>query len=738
VDLSFDEIHDAISAIAGGGVFELRFLGLNKFQVDAGYFDNAADATTAVVAGQNYYKGMYITPNPVIPDLLARSVNRITPRATTQTHDHEVIRRRWLLVDIDAIRPAGICSTETEHQAALSRAYTICSTLGVLYNFPDPMIIDSGNGAQLMYRLNEENSDEVRDEIQAFLHALKALFSDAVCEVDITVYNAARIWRIPGTWNRKGDSTADRPHRRGKVLKYADPFRNLSLIQVLRFNAAHGHLTKLTPKPATKGINRYEYPADERLYQRLNEYAMRSIPAWVQHFFPSARQYKEGYRVASVDIGLDYEEDLTLHPWPLGIKYFGVGDQGDATQGRRTPISVIAEYSLHSDKATAAHALSAHLNFPLTEFAPVVQTAATPSVVGNTASAEMTSLLGASVPKPKYQFATGVRSIADLQRKEFKKIKWVLQDVLPTGNMLLAARPKMRKTWLALQLGIAIASGRMFLDWQAIKGDVLLLALEDNERRIQNRMKILQMFDVVPPDLSGFRYWTGGMDYDQSGRLRLTNPEEAAATLEAFPRGDAGVDALDQYLEEYPNTSTVFIDTLAHFRGPRMSRDVYQSDYDSMTPLTKLAARRNVLIVPIHHEKKGNADRGAGGDFMEDVSGSAGITGGSDGVISIKGRRGRQEDNEARQILISGRDVPYDYAVDVAFDAERGGWLKAARQDIKVAIKALLQQHPFLNHKDIQSLIPNATQNRLYQAIAEMKMAGEVEHTRFGFKLKEV
>ncbi len=42
--------------------------------------------------------------------------------------------------------------------------------------------------------------------------------------MDTSVGNAARISRLPGTWNRKGEDTTDRPHRRAKVLSYPDTF----------------------------------------------------------------------------------------------------------------------------------------------------------------------------------------------------------------------------------------------------------------------------------------------------------------------------------------------------------------------------------------------------------------------------------------------------------------------------------------------------------------------------------
>ncbi len=712
-----------------GAVFELRMLGKRNGHIDSGYFDDCAAAANAIISSQAYYKGIYFTPNPVSTEAQARAFNRVQPWAKVTTSDTEITRRKWLLIDIDPKRMKGVSSNAEEHANALKLAHDLAATLSLLYGFPDPLISDSGNGAHVDYRIDEPNTDEVRDTIHDFLRILKAQHDSDKVEMDVTVYNAARIWRVPGTWARKGDSTPDRPHRKANIVKHADAFKVLNLSQVMRYNADHAALLKANSTNPTTKKNANEYPPDEVLYKRLNDYAMRNVKSWVLTFFPTARDYKEGYRVSSEDIGQSHEEELTIHPWPLGIKYFGVADQGDTNEGRRTPISVIAEYSLFTtDKALAARKLSDCLNYPITEMGSLVSSQPLMSEPG----AGMGALLGAKGP---INFK-GIRSIADLRQKQFKEIKYIIEGVLPTGNMLLAARPKMRKTWLALQLALAIARGRKFLDWQCNKGDVLFLGLEDNDRRIRNRIDILTKFDIDIGDLTGFRYWTGGMDYNAAGQLVVSDPQQHAETLKAFPRGQEGADAIEQYLDEYPLTTTIFIDTLAHFRGPRMSRDVYQEDYESMMPLTKIAARRNVLIVPVHHEKKGNADRERGGDFLEDVSGSAGITGGADGVISIKGRRGTQVENESRKLLISGRDVPYDYEVDMAFDADTGGWRKAAREDIKVAIRAWLTKMPFMNQRDLMNLIPDAGQARLYKALTDMKMDGEIELGRYGYSLK--
>lgn len=727
----YAELERAFTAFTEPGqVFEVRLLHHNKKRVDAGYFDHPSHAATAIAALQEQYAGIYYTPNPVAPDLAARSYNRISSWAVLTTMDNHILRRKWLMIDIDPDRPSGISSTQAEFDAAFKVANTIAGMLEFEYGWPRPYINISGNGSHVLYHMDEDNSEQVRDTIQVFLKTLNGRFADLGCSVDTTTFNAARIFRVPGTWARKGDNIPARPHRKAVIMAQPLTHSRVSLAQMQAFNSANVRYLPAAARQTQTAPKRNEYPDDEKTYRGLNEHAMNRVKEWVPIYFPSAREYKEGYRVASADLGLDHEEDLTIHPWPLGIKYFGVSDQGDATEGRRTPISLLAEFSTAGDKAKAARALASTLKVPLSEFDIIAQT----NPMGLDTGAGATNLPGTKATAPQYDFRR-VPSMADLQQKAFKEPVWVIPNVLPTGNLLLAARPKMRKTFLALQLAIAVCGGRKFLDWKCNQGDVLFLGLEDNERRLKSRIKLLQTLELNPPDLSGFRYWTGGVDISPTtGKPFVSNPDEAARTYAAFPRGQAGVDALEKFLDMYPKTKLVIIDTYAHFRDQSNNRDVYQRDVDQMIPITAMAARREVCVIVVHHEKKGLASQESG-DFMEDASGTSGITGTVDGVISIKGKRGMQEQNEERQIFISGRDIPNDIALDMCFDAERGGWLPAARQDVRNSILTLLGRHPYMTQQEFGSVLPNVSRSRISQVLTTMKFENLIVLNRAGYSL---
>jgi hypothetical protein len=89
-----------------------------------------------------------------------------------------------------------------------------------------------------------------------------------------------------------------------------------------------------------------------RRFGDINERALANLDKWVRQIFPTAKKTRRGgYRVSSADLGRGLEEDLSIDP--RGIKYFGVCDQGDPRQGRRTPVALVAEWR-HVEQPQAA------------------------------------------------------------------------------------------------------------------------------------------------------------------------------------------------------------------------------------------------------------------------------------------------------------------------------------------------------------------------------------------------
>jgi hypothetical protein len=218
-----DEIHRALHAIIEPGqVVEFRALGVStphypRPHTVSGYFDDL-DKLARAATGLTKAKGIYVTPNPLKPALLSRASNRLraVDRQDPLTADHDVLARRWLLIDCDPVRPAGISSTDEEHELALARMRAYHAWLRE-QDWPAGLEADSGNGGHLLCPVDLPNDEVSTQLLKRCLEALAHRFDDAHVTIDRTVYNAARIWKLYGTMARKGDNTVERPHRLSRL-----------------------------------------------------------------------------------------------------------------------------------------------------------------------------------------------------------------------------------------------------------------------------------------------------------------------------------------------------------------------------------------------------------------------------------------------------------------------------------------------------------------------------------------
>jgi P4 family phage/plasmid primase-like protien len=217
-----------------GQTFEVRILEAQRagYQYPltmTGCFDNPAllpsTLRSAMLSGA---KGFYITLNPVDPVLLARSHShlRVARRGET-TADANILRRRWLLVDCDPVRPSGLSATDPEKSAAEERALAVRETLRSA-GWPEPVLADSGNGFHLLYRVELPTGSDL---VKRCLEALALRFDDATVSIDRTVFNPSRIVKLYGTLTQKGDHCPDlgRVHRMSRLLEVPEPVEVVSV-----------------------------------------------------------------------------------------------------------------------------------------------------------------------------------------------------------------------------------------------------------------------------------------------------------------------------------------------------------------------------------------------------------------------------------------------------------------------------------------------------------------------------
>ena len=213
-----DEKHilDAMNIITDGwkSTREIRILSATKeytqngqtkrtFMKQAfhGYFNSGQkliEALKGIDADAIYY-----TLNPVKQELIARANNKIIEtKKNPTTSDKDILKREYILIDVDPVRASGIPSNNEQHKKAKNKAIQIGYYLKN-QGWNDPLLINSGNGYHIQYRINEDSNDG--GLVEQTLKSLANRFDDESIKVDIGVFNPARITRLPGSINRKGD-----------------------------------------------------------------------------------------------------------------------------------------------------------------------------------------------------------------------------------------------------------------------------------------------------------------------------------------------------------------------------------------------------------------------------------------------------------------------------------------------------------------------------------------------------
>src|SRR5690242_19890502 len=86
----------------------------------------------------------------------------------------------------------------------------------------------------------------------------------------------------------------------------------------------------------------------------------------------------------------------------------------------------------------------------------------------------------------------GASNAAALMWEDLPPIRYIVPNLIAEGLTLLGGKAKLGKSWLLLGTAIAVAMGGYALSSIRVEqGDVLYLALEDNKRRLQKRLRQL-------------------------------------------------------------------------------------------------------------------------------------------------------------------------------------------------------------------------------------------------------
>lgn len=75
-------------------------------------------------------------------------------------------------------------------------------------------------------------------------------------------------------------------------------------------------------------------------------------------------------------------------------------------------------------------------------------------------------------------------TLQELYKQPIEPISWLVEGLLAPGLYFLGGSPKVGKSWLALQLCLAVSRGEPFLGFKTRWNEVLYIALEDGSRKL--------------------------------------------------------------------------------------------------------------------------------------------------------------------------------------------------------------------------------------------------------------
>lgn len=256
---------------------------------------------------------------------------------------------------------------------------------------------------------------------------------------------------------------------------------------------------------------------------------------------------------------------------------------------------------------------------------------------GRKAGRPSSDRLGGTVELPR---KWGSLSAAALAGMKFDPLRFVVPHILPEGLTLLAGKPKFGKSFFVLDIAVAVASGgKAFGSIQCESRDVLYLALEDSQRRLQDRLRKMLPY--------------GG---DMPARLIL---ETTAKRI-----GEGLLEQLTGWLDDHPDAGAIIIDVLRCVK-PRSTGKLsgYDEDANALNDLQRLAASRpGLAIIVVHHTRKMEAD-----DPYDTISGTLGLTGVAD-TLMVLAKHG-----DVAKLSAQGRDLD-GYEKAMTRDPMTGGW----------------------------------------------------------------
>jgi len=345
--------------------------------------------------------------------------------------------------------------------------------------------------------------------------------------------------------------------------------------------------------------------------------------------------------------------------------------------------------------------------------------------------------------KPKGNGANGHADVAGLLIPSMAAIcemdpiarPWFYGSFLTSGAFLITGRPKVGKSWLLMQLMIALAKGRDFLGFECTgPTECLYIGCEDDYSRIKSRGLALG---------------------DLPNGVRVVVREQLMQLAASYGERCTFVEFLRDYLRANRAVKAVIMDTEEACRQiwshssanvAAQSGSPTRRDYAEVVEFDKLALELGVFIGLVNHaaKRKGGHAIADYHEIINRTNTAAAAASGSFVIADTPDHDPTDTENRARILAIRGRDLAKEYLLAIEQPKGQsefvllGPWAKHKQTQTELALLEELESQPvetWVTTRELATMCgfnPGATQ----RCISRMMKAGKSTYKHFRIETK--
>jgi len=258
-------------------------------------------------------------------------------------------------------------------------------------------------------------------------------------------------------------------------------------------------------------------------------------------------------------------------------------------------------------------------------------------------------------------------TLYDVLSTKVKEPSWIIPNLLPEGFTILGGKPKVGKSWLALQIALTCVQ---------LGKRVVYFALEDTIGRLQKRLKNL-----------------GITDLEALKNLPLI------FSFELPKVGKGAIKGLRACVQEF-KPDLIIIDPWAKIKPQAKGKDLYLEEYQALDVFRSFL-KDGVNVLLVHHARKTPSE-----DPLDEILGSTGQTAVVDNILVLK--RGRNSQTAVLHLIF--RDFE---GIDLGLRFEKGWKIEGKAEEV---ILGEGQREVLEAVKRLEEMGEKAT----YKAIAEL------------------